>query len=187
MKRFALLVLGVSFTLLAAGCASPKKPAEAALAQAVTAWNAIKQQVLEVLPEDVPPVETAIADATAKLSAGDYKGALTAATELGAKVKSEGELLEARTIELTAKWKEISSTMPATIAKLEDKLKGFKPLPVGTPGAEESPQGQFAKLRTDWDAAQSAMLNGHLADAVNKATAVRDLAVKLLTDMQDGS
>lgn len=187
MKRFVLLVLGLSLTLLAPGCASPKKPAEAALAQAVTAWNAIKQQVLDVMPDEAPPIEAAIADATAKLSSGDFKGALTAATELGAKVKSVGEMLEARTNELTAKWKEISGGMPATIAKLEDKLRGFKALPKGTPGAEESPQGQFAKLRTDWDAAQSAMLNGHLADAVAKATAVRDLAVKLLTDMQDGS
>ena len=53
--------------------------------------------------------------------------------------------------------------------------------------SENSPQAQFARLKADWDSAQSAMLGGHLADAVARATAVRDLAVKLLTDLQDGS
>ena len=75
MKRFALLAV-FTIALLVPACASPKKPAEAALAQAVTAWNAIKQQVLDVMPDEAPPIEGAIADATAKLSAGDYKGAV---------------------------------------------------------------------------------------------------------------
>ncbi len=187
MKRFVVLALGVLLSLSSMGCASPKKPAEAALAQAVTAWNAIKQQVMDVMPEEAPPIDAAIADATSKLAAGDFKGALTAATELGAKVKSLADQIEPRTNELKAKWKELSGQMPASIAKLEQKLHDFKMPAPGTPGAEDSPQAQFAKLKADWDAAQSAMLNGHLASAIEKATAVRDLAVKLLTDLQDGS
>ena len=187
MKRLAMMALVISVMVLVSGCADPKKPAEAALAQAVTEWNAIKQQVLDVMPEEAPAIEDAIEDATQKLAAKDFKAALVTATALGANVKRVAELLEGRASELQAQWKEISATMPASIAKLEQKLRGFKLPAAGSPGAENSPQAQFAKLKADWDSAQSAMLGGHLADAVARGTAVRDLAVKLLTDMQDGS
>lgn len=187
MKRLALMAFVVSMTVLVSGCADPKKPAEATLAHAVTTWNAIKQQVLDVMPEEAPAIEAAIQDATQKLAAKDFKAALAAATALDANVKRVAELLEGRATELQVSWKEISATMPAAIAKLEQKLRGFKLPPAGSPGAENSPLVRFAKLKADWDSAQSAMLNGHLADAVARATAARDLAVTLLTDMQDGS
>lgn len=187
MMRSSLLVLALAVGLMTVSCASPKKPAEDALAQAVTAWNAIKSQVMEVMPEEAPAVEAGIADATSKLASADYKGALAAATDVGAKVKMLSDQLETRTQELQAQWKEISGAMPATIKQLTQKLRGFPRLAPGSPGAADSPQAQFAQLKSDWDAAQSDMLNGHLAKAVAKAVSVRDLAVRLLTDLQDGS
>ena len=167
----------------AASNATPS--AEQVLAEAVTEWNTIKEEAANVLPDAGPAIEAAIGDATAKLQSPDPTESLAAAAEVGEKVRQAERDLPQRTTELQVAWKELSGAMPATLEALERRV-GSGRFRKPAPGAI-APRVRLAQLRADWDAAQSAMINGRLAAAVTRGEAVRAAATQLATDLQIGS
>src|SRR5215471_4600089 len=172
MKRIFLLGMALASVLMLPACGNSKKAAETAMAQTVQAWNAIKAQAVNIVPDDAKSIEDAIAATTAQLQGGDYKGALAAATSLGARVKEPADALPEKTAQAQSAWAE---------------LKGLKAPAAGTPNAEQSPVVVFGHLKDGWNEAQAAAQGGRLAEAVSKGNDVRAGAVKLLTDLQAGS
>jgi hypothetical protein len=179
----AVLIAVVSLS----SCGSQKGAAEAAMAQTVQAYNAIKEQAANIVPDEAKAIEDGIAAATAQLQGGDYKSALAAATSLGSRVKELADSLPAKAQQAQAAWTELAGSIPGTLATLDKKLVGLKVPAAGTPHADESPVVILAGLKTTWGDAQAAAQAGRLAEAVNKANDVRTGAVKLLTDLQAGS
>jgi len=187
MRRIFWSFVLFTMALLVPSCGSQKSGAEAAMAQTVTAYNAIKEQASNIAPEDAKAIEDGIAAATAQLQAGDFKGALAAATTLGTRVKELADSLPEKTSQLQSAWTELAGSVPGTIATLEKRTAGLQMPAAGTPNAEQSPMVRLAGIKTGWTDAQGAAQAGRLAEAVTKGNDVRANAVKLLTDLQGGS
>jgi hypothetical protein len=187
MKRIFWLGMVVATALLLPACGSQKAAAEAAMAQTVQAYNAIKVQAGNIVPDEAKAIEDGIAAATAQLQGRDYKGALAAATSLGARVKELADSLPEKTAQAQSAWAELAGSIPGTLATLDKKLKGLKVPAPGTPHADEAPMVVLGHLKDGWSDAQAAAQAGRLAEAVTKANDVRSGAVKLLTDLQAGS
>jgi len=187
MKRIFLLGIALASVLLLPACGNSKKAAETAMAQTVQAWNAIKAQAVNIVPDDAKSIEDAIAAATAQLQGGDYKGALAAATSLGARVKELADGLPDKTKQVQGAWDELTGSIPASLATLDKKLKGLKVPAPGTPNAEQSPVVMLGTLKTSWADAQASAQAGRLAEAVAKGNDVRAGTVKLLNALQAGS
>jgi hypothetical protein len=164
--------LGVALTvaMLAPACASQKKAAEAAMAQTVQAYNAIKEQAMNIVPDEAKAIEDGIAAATAQLQSGDYKSALAAATSLGTRVKDLADSLPDKMKQAQSAWADLSGSIPGTLSALDKRLKGLKGPAPGTPNAEQSPVVVLAGLKTTWTDAQAAAQAGRLAEAVTKGT-----------------
>jgi hypothetical protein len=186
-KRIFWLGLALSTALIVPGCGAQKGAAEKALASTVQAYDAIKQQAQNIVPDEAKAIEDGIAAAQAQLQGGDNKGALAAATSLGTRVQELSASLPEKTTQAQSAWAELSGSIPGTMAQLDKRLKGLQMPAAGTPHAEESPMVILAGLKTTWGDAQAAAQAGRLAEAVNKANEVRSGAVKLLTDLQAGS
>ena len=187
MKRIFWLGMALATVMMLPACGSQKAAAETAMAQTVQAWNAIKTQATNIVPDDAKSIEDAIAAATAQLQGGDYKDALAAATSLGTRVKELADSLPDKAKQVQSAWDELAGSIPGTLATLDKKLKGLKAPAAGTPNADQSPVVLLGGLKTNWADAQSAAQAGRLAEAVNKANDVRSGAVKLLNDLQAGS
>ena len=187
MKRIFLLGIALVSVLVLPACGNSRKAAETAMAQTVQAWNAIKAQASNIVPDDAKSIEDAITAATAQLQGGDYKGALAAATSLGARVKELADGLPDKTKQVQGAWDELTGSIPASLATLDKKLKGLKAPAAGAPNAEQSPVVVLGHLKDGWNDAQAAAQGGRLAEAVAKGNDVRSGAVKLLTDLQAGS
>jgi hypothetical protein len=187
MKRIFWLGMVLTTVWLLPACGSQKRSAETAVAQTTQAWNAIKQQAANIVPDDAKSIDDAIAGATAQLEAGDYKGALAAATSLDARIKELAAALPEKTSQAQSAWAELSGSIPGTLATLENKLKGLKAPAAGTPNADQSPVVVLGHLKDGWNDAQAAAQAGRLGEALNKGNDVRSGAVKLLTDLQGGS
>jgi chromosome segregation ATPase len=187
MKRIFWLGMVLTTVLMLPACASQKKAAETALATATQAWNAIKAQAENIVPDEAKSIEDAISAATAQLQGGDDKGALAAATTLDSRIKELADALPGKTAQVQSAWAELTGSIPGTLATLEKKLKGLKAPAAGTPNAVQSPVVVLGHLKDGWSDAQAAAQGGRLAEAVSKANDVRTGAVKLLNDLQAGS
>ena len=187
MRRILWLGLVLATALVLPACSSQKSAAEAAMAQTVQAYNAIKVQAGNIVPDEAKTIEDGIAAASAQLQGGDYKDALAAATSLGTRVKELADGLPEKTKQAQSAWAELSGSIPGTLATLDKRLKGLQVPAAGTPHADESPVVQLGHLKDSWTEAQAAAQAGRLAEAVIKGNDVRSGAVKLLNDLQAGS
>src|SRR5262245_3792977 len=187
MNRILWMGLTLATALSLAACGSQKNAAQTAMAQTVQSYNAIKEQANNIVPDEAKAIEDGIAAATAQLQAGDDKGALAAATSLGARVKELADSLPAKTQQAQTAWAELAGSIPGTLATLDKKAAGLTKPAAGTPNAEQSAVVVLGRLKTEWDEAQTAAQAGRLAEALTKGNEVRAGAVKLLTDLQGGS
>ena len=172
MKRIFWLGALLGASVLLSSCGSQKGAAEAAMAQTVTAWNAIKEQATNVAPDEAKAIEDGIAATTAKLQGGDYKNALADATSLGTRVKELADGLGEKTAQAQAAWNELAGSIPGTLATLDKRLAGLKAPAAGTPNADQSPVVRLAGLKTAWTDAQASAQAGKIAEAVSKLALV---------------
>ena len=186
-KRIFWLGLALTTALIVPGCGAEKGATEKALAATVQAYDAIKQQAQNIVPDEAKAIEDAIAAASAQLQGGDANGAMTAVTTLDARVKELAASLPEKTTQAQSAWAELAGSIPGTLSTLDKKAAGLVKPAAGTPNAEQSATARLARLKTDWDEAQSAAQAGRLAEALAKGNDVRAGAVKLLTDLQGGS
>ena len=97
MKTLSRLLMVSLLAVSLASCASMEKaPAEAAMATAQVAFDAVKDNASKVMPDETKTVQDAFDAAKASLDKGDYKAALEAAKALPGQVKGladQGELL----------------------------------------------------------------------------------------------
>jgi len=185
MNRFLGAILLVALALTMVSCASEKGAATSAITAAETAWTAVKDDVMKILPADGKLVEQAIAAAKASLELGDAKAALADVQDLPARIQELTASLADKEIELKGVWETLSANLPgvaATVQKRVDVLAKSRSLPSGLD------QAAFDQVRTDvttaattWVEAQAAQQTGNIGEAVAKAIDVKGLLVKNLT------
>ena len=89
-----------------------KTGADAAIKAAQTAYAAVADQANQYVPDQAKDVQTAIQSAKDAFDKGDYTAAFEASKTLPEKVKALGAAAAAKKDELTAKWTEMSGSMP---------------------------------------------------------------------------
>lgn len=185
MKRIWSLILLVVLGIALASCGSEKGAATAAIQAAETAWSAAKDNVMKILPNDAKSMDDAIAGAKASLESGDAKAALAAAKDLPAKIQELTAGLAAKETELRGVWDAMSAGLPGVVETVQsrvDVLSKAKKLPAGIEQATfDGVKTSLAEANQMWTEAQSAQQSGNLAEAVTKASGVKDLMVKALT------
>jgi hypothetical protein len=185
MKRILSLLLVAVLGSVLMSCGSEKGAATTAIQTAETAWAAAKDNVMKLMPDDAKSMDDAIAAAKASLDKGDAKAALAAAKDLPAKIQELTAGLAAKETELRGAWDALNAGLPGvveTVQKRVNLLSKSRRLPAGMEQATfDGAKTALAEAGQMWADAQSAQVSGNLAEAVTKATGVKELLVKALT------
>jgi uncharacterized protein YoxC len=185
MNRFTHGVLALMVVLLLPACGTQKKAAETSISAAQTAYDGIKEQAMNVAPDQAKMIEDAIAAAKADVEKGDFKAALDATKDLPAKTQELYDGLSAKEAELQTAWQSLSATLPDAVASLNRKLGAMKKPPAGMNKAKfAAAKATLADVKTKWGEATTAMQGGRLAEAVTKASSVKATAVHLMAVMK---
>jgi uncharacterized protein YoxC len=185
MKRFALLALALTVVLLLPGCGMQKKSAETAISGVESSFNGIREQAMNVAPDQAKTIEDAIAAAKAAVAKGDFKVALETTKDLPAKVKELSDGLAAKQAELQKTWADLNAALPGTVASLSQKLGAMKKPPTGMDQEKfAAAKATLADMQTKWGEATTAMQGGKLAEAATKAGEVKTSAVALMTELK---
>jgi hypothetical protein len=184
LKRTVSLVGVLALVAIAMGCANQKAPAEAAIASAETAFNAIQAEAVKYVPAQAKGISDAIAAAKDSVVKGDYQAALTAAQALPAQIAELTTAVTAKKADLTATWTGLSGALPKVVEAIQSRigmLSKSKSLPAGLDKAkfEEAKTG-LAGITAAWTEATAAFGAGNLTDAVAKAESVKGQAASVM-------
>jgi uncharacterized phage infection (PIP) family protein YhgE len=165
-------------------CASNKEPAAAAIKTAEDALNAVKAEAMRYVPDKVKAVEDAITAAKGSFDKKDYDAALNAAKAIPDKVKELTTAAATKKAELTKNWEELSAGLPKMLDAIKsrlDILSKSKKLPANLDKVKlESAKTGYETAANMWDDAKANFTGGNLADAIAKATTVKEKAVEVM-------
>lgn len=185
MNRFLGAILLMALALTMVSCASEKGAATSAITAAETAWAAVRDDVMKILPADGKLVEQAIAAAKASLELGDAKAALADVQDLPSRIQELTASLADKEIELKGVWETLSASLPGVavaVQKRVDMLSKARSLPAGLDQATfDQAKADVTTATTTWIEAEAAQRTGNIGEAVAKAIDVKGLLVKSLT------
>jgi hypothetical protein len=166
--------------LVIAGCSLSKAPAQATLKAAEEALNVVRAEAQQFVPEQLALLDAALASAKASFDKGDYNAALATAKDIPLKIKDLATAIEAKKAELPKVWEAMVKDMPKLIAEVKTavgKAQGVEKetLDAAKAGVEAMP--------ADWTAAQNAFKAGNVAEAVGRATELKNQAEKIMADV----
>lgn len=175
--------------LVAPGCGGAKKGAATALAAAEAEYAKIVEDVKNLAPDQNTEISAAFTSAHEALAKGEIATVVQAAKDLSSRIKTLAESLPGLRTQLEGDWKQLGSIVPGALAALDKKLDDFGQPPAGMPGRDKFDAATAAldRMRIQWAEAQTLGASGKLAQAVALATQVKDEAVKVITDFQEGS
>jgi len=185
-KSFSIIVAALMVFSLAA-CSGGKAPAEQAIKAAEDALNSAKAEAMKYVPDQVKSVEDALNAAKDSFAKKDYTAATTAATSVAAKAKELVSAAAAKKTELTKSWEDLSGGLPKMIEAIKgrvDILSKSKKLPANLDKEKfEGAQNGLAEITKVWDESNAAFKEGKLADALAKATTVKEKAAEIMTTL----
>jgi len=171
MKSKLLIPALVAGILCFAACDTARKTAaEAAIQGAQTAYSAVAEQANQYVPDQAKDVQASIQAAKDAYDKGDYSAALEAAKSLPEKIKALGAAAAAKKDELTAKWNEMSSSMPGLVSAVQTKVDALTKSHKLPAGAADN----MAAVKQAWSDASAAFSSGKLQDAMSKASEAKD-------------
>jgi hypothetical protein len=187
LKRSLFGIMGLALCLTLLDCSTAKAPAEAAIRAAEEALAAVRPEAAKVVPDELKAVEDSLAAAKGNFQKGEYQQALTGAQDVAAKVKDLASAAAAKKDELTKSWQDLSGGLPGmvdVISKRVEILSKSKKLPAGLDKEKlESAKATLATVTQTWTEASDAFKAGNLADAVGKATSVKEKAVEIMNTL----
>jgi len=173
-KLMVFTILMAMVSLVA--CDSAKKAAaDEAIKGAQSAYAAVADQATQFVPDQAKDVQGAIQSAKGSFDKGDYSAALEAAKGLPDKIKALGAAAAAKKDELTAKWNELSSSMPGLVSAVQTKVDALTKTHKLPTGAADN----FASIKQMWGDASSAFQTGKLQDAMTKAAEAKEKLTQL--------
>lgn len=187
MRKYLSIIVAVLVVFSLAACSGGKAPAEQAIKAAEEAFNAAKGEAVKYVPDQVKAVEDALSAAKDSFAKKDYAAATSAATSVAAKAKELASAAAAKKDELTKSWGDLSGGLPQMLDAIKsrvDILSKSKKLPANLDKEKfEGAQSGLAEANKVWDEANSAFKEGNLADAVAKATAVKEKAAEIMATL----
>lgn len=187
MKKNLSIIVAVLFAFSLAACSGGKAPAEQAIKAAEEAFNVAKGEAVKYVPDQAKAVEDALNAARDSFAKKDYAAATSAATSVAAKAKELVSAAAAKKTELTKGWEDLSSGLPKMLDAIKsrvDTLAKSKKLPANLDKAKfEGAQSGLAEVNKVWDEANNAYKEGNLADALAKATTVKEKAAEIMSTL----
>lgn len=187
MKKNLSIIVAALIAFSLAACSGGKAPAEQAIKAAEEAFNAAKSEAVKYVPDQAKAVEDALNAARDSFAKKDYAAATSAATSVAAKAKELVSAAAAKKTELTKGWEDLSSGLPKMLDAIKsrvDTLAKSKKLPANLDKAKfEGAQSGLAEVNKVWDEANNAYKEGNLADALAKATTVKEKAAEIMSTL----
>jgi len=188
LKKYMLLIFFVVISLYLVACVSAnKEPAAAAIKAAEDAFNAVKGEAMKYVPDKANSVEDAIIIAKASFDKGNFDAALETAKAIPEKVKVLTTAIEAKKVELTRSWEEISGGMPEMLDAIKDRLdilSASKKLPKTLDKAKlEGAKADYEAAAKMWVDAKSTFSEGNMTDAIAKAKTVKEKAMEVMNNL----
>jgi len=184
MRKYFPVIAVVVFGLFLVACSRDKGPAEAEIKAAEEALNASKAEASKYVPDQVKSVEDALKGSKDQFAKGEYTAALTSAKDVSAKAKDLGSAAAAKKAEMTKSWEDMSGSVPKMVEDIKAKLDGLaknKKLPKNMDkGKLEGAKAGLAEITQTWADAEKAFKDGNMADALSKATTVKDKANEIM-------
>jgi hypothetical protein len=184
-KKYVIAVLFVVTALFQAACSGNKEAATTAVNAAQESFNSVRGEAVQYVPDQAKGVEDALNTAKDHLAKGDYDAALTSAKAIPDSVKGLTAAIAAKKTELTASFQSMSAGMPKmldAVKKRLDILSASKKLPANLDKAKfEEAKSGYEIAAKGWEDAKSAFSGGNVADAVGKASLVKEKAVEVMT------
>ena len=183
MKLTLKATIAAASCALLIACNTDKAPADAAIKAAEATVGAAKPEAQKFVPDQLKAVETSLAAAKDQFAKGDYKAALTTATELGGKANDLAPAAAAKKDELTKAWTDLSASISKSVetvkAKLEELDKAKKlPKELSAEKVTAAKEG-IAKVEGAWKEATDAFSGGNLQDALAKGAAVKEKVAEI--------
>jgi hypothetical protein len=175
MRRELTWVAALVAGSLALACG--KAPAQVALKAADATIEAARPEVERYAPQEFKSLADLSRAAHDRFNQGDYKGALTEAEALPARVKAALAAAQAKKEELARAWADLQANLPALLATATTRLgelSGKRRLPAGVDKAKVTQ----AKLELDaitqtWTETTASFQKGDVREAVAKARTVK--------------
>jgi len=186
-KKYLIAILFVVSALFQAACSGNKDAATMAVNAAQESFNAVKGEATQYVPDQAKSVEDALKSAQDNLDKGDYGAALNSAKAIPDSVKELTTAIAAKKTELTTSFQGMSGGLPKmldAVKKRLDILSASKKLPANLDKAKlEGAKSGYETAAKAWADAQSAFSGGNVAEAVAKATIVKDNAVEVMSTL----
>jgi hypothetical protein len=180
MKAKLVLAAILCGLMLFTACENAQKTgADTAIKAAQTAYAAVADQANQYVPDQAKDVQTAIQSAKDSFDKGDYTAAFEASKALPGKVKDLATAAAAKKDELTAKWGEISGSMPGLVSAVQAKVDALTKSHKLPAGAADT----LASIKQTWTDASAAFTSGNLSDAMAKGSAAKAKLTELQTTL----
>lgn len=187
MKKKLSIILAVLFAFSLAACERGKAPAEQAIKAAEGAYDTVKAEAMKYVPDQAKAVEDALNAAKDSFAKKDYAAATSAATAAAGKAKDLVAAVAEKKAELSKKWEDLSGGLPKMLDAIKgrvDTLSKSRKLPANLDKAKfEEAKNGLADANKVWDEANNAYKEGNLADALAKATTVKEKATEIMSTL----
>jgi hypothetical protein len=187
-KKYLVPILFVIISLFLVACVpANKEPATEAIKAAESAFNAVKGEAVKYIPDQAMGVEDAIMVAKANFDKGNFDEALNIAKGIPEKVKVLTTAVEAKKVELTKNWEEISGETSGMLSAIKEKLETLsasKRLPKTMSKAKlEAAQADNEAATKMLEEAKSTFSGGNMADAIAQAKTVKEKAMEVMNNL----
>ena len=186
MKKLQVLTLAASLALAAAACGDGgKAAAEAGIGTAQNALDTVKDEAARYVPDEVKSIENSLSGARDTFEKGNYLQALAEAQRLPPQVAALAASMAAKKAEFSKEWSAMEAALPEAIDGIQRRIGALtksKRLPAGvTKEGFAAAQSGAELVAKTWAEATEALKTGNVADAVEKARAVKAKAVEVMT------
>ena len=177
-RHFAAFFLGG--ILFLAGCEdAAKTTSDDAIKATEEALNAAKGEANKYVPDQVKAVSDSIDQAKAAFAKQDYQAVISATKDIETKIRELGPAAAKAKDELAPAWKNISTTIPRLLDSASARVKALT-------AQHKLPEGASEKLdaiKKGWAESLESFKTGYLADATNKAVALKTQLMDLASSL----
>jgi PBP1b-binding outer membrane lipoprotein LpoB len=189
MKTSKILLAIAASTLLFAGCAKQKAPADHALERIETSLKAIKDDAAKYAPEGLKSVEAQYDSLKASYEKKDYEQVLAGTPQLEKAVGSLGDAVTsgkehavAARDAAKAEWEMLSTSVPMMVDNIEkrvDALSKKKFMTKGKKAELESAKTTLATMKSMWAEASEDFKSGNPINATTKGKQAKGMGDEL--------
>jgi prophage DNA circulation protein len=194
MKKLSHWLLPALATLLVAGCANQKTPAEQAVAAASAALAAVRDDAQKYVPDQLQAVDDQLRSLKDSFAKGDYRAVLTGAPTLTSSIRTLKEAAESKKADAEAAlakakdaWGPMSAEVPKMVEAIQSRVAALSKthhLPRGvTQEGLAAARSGVDTLKSMWGDAASASASGDFTAAMAKAQAAKDKAAEIMKSL----